>query len=889
MQSFYNIGLVILLLCWLSGLHGQEIRGTVLNSSDERIEFANIIWLEESTQEVMQYTITDKSGSYRLKVDKWQGLLIVSSLGFQSDTIRISAPQAGNLLQIDFKLAESTFNLQSIEVSDTRIPYKTHGDTTTYQSDFFTDGTEEVIEDLVKKLPGASVGDDGTIFYKGKQVDKVLLEDDALFGSKYTVATRSLRADVVDEIQFIDHYVENNLLKEVSQTDQLAMNITIKEDRKKLLFGDVHLGGGIPDRYDGRLNAFSLYKKHKAILVGGVENTASSTLDMYTLFGEGISFDDPYEYSRPARYFVHLPAFIPFELERPEVKNGSIAQGAANVVLHPGKKLRIKSYGLGFTDQWKLNSSSFFRDLNLGNRYEYEDHSLYNEFNHGLELNTEALWQLSKRSNMKYNFNISQNQLAGMANLRVSRPEQDTIIQDLDNDSRVHAHRLNWVSKLNENQVLVVDGAYYTNRKQQDFRFAFRPDTLGELKRVEQTNRHEIEDVDLLANLLGKKDKMKYAFSLKYRGQTDVLHVQTDSREGLDETLPLKEQWENKYDQQMLAVMGSISTQLGIAHLFSKVEIGYRQAMLEHSTNLISRYDDIYPNLRAGLDLSLSKRSAILISGAINTRFPEMQQVAADPMLTSYRSLTKGVIRIDPYHSYSAMLAFNHSNNAKLMEFSVNSVFIGNARAYTDQYFYEGIFAIRESRVVNGGYHWNLNASLDKYFPELSANIGFKYNGSTGLSYLLSSDASPNQVHLHTDGVELSYTTVFDGPLNVGIIANSSWSRYRRTGSGAPLQSKSNRLGLEYFLTVKPIKQLFLKVDTRQVFTRNQGKAAKNIYLGKLRSEYQVSTAFRIGCTIHNLWNTRRFNLETLGGESYSFQEWQLNPRMILAHIGLRF
>ncbi|MCB0629299.1 MAG: carboxypeptidase-like regulatory domain-containing protein [Lewinella sp.] len=880
-----KISLSFFLLLGFSRLAAQEISGTVRNSDGQGIEFANIVLLTVDGEEIIQYTLTDQTGHYVLKVNNRHGILVASSLGYQADTIRIEPEKQ----QIDFQLKETIFKLQSVEVSDTRIPYKVEGDTVTYQSEFFTDGTEQVIEDLVKKLPGASVGDDGTIFYKGKQVDKVLLENDELFGSKYTVGTRSLRADVVDEIQFIDHYMENALLKDVSQSDQLAMNITIKEERKKLLFGNADLGGGIPGRYEGDLNTYSLYKKHKGVLIGNAENTSNSALDMYSLFGDGISFEDPYEYSRPARYYVHLPGYMPFELKRSEVKNGRVHQGAANVVLHPNDRLKIKSYGLGFNDQWELHSGSFFRDLNLGNLYEYADRSLYREHMHGFEVNSEALWQVSDHSNIKYTFNTSRDQLTGTARTIVSKPEQEVIPQELTNRSRRYAHRLNWVGQLDGKQVLVVDGAYFTDTRSQDFNFAYQPDTIYGLQHLAQINQHRVRDVDLQAKLLGKEGSLKYSLGLKYRLQTDGLMIGTTPAEWLKDRLSFAEELQDKYRQYFWAMTGSISGQIGIARLFSKIEIGYRRALLERTTRLIHTNRSLYPNFRVGLDLTLSKKSSVLISGAVISQFPEIPQLVSGPMWSSYRSIINGTDRIDPFYSYSAMMAFRHSNNARLLEVSINSLLVGNARAYADQYFYEDVFAIRAKQLVDGGYHWDTNIELDKYFPVLSANVGLNLSSMKSLSYLLSSDATPNRVQLNTRSVELSYTTVFHGPLNVGITGSSTTSGYERISGASSLRSRNHRLGLAYFLTFKPVKHLFLKLDTRQIFTRNQGRQAGTLYLGGMRSEYQISSVVRVGCTVHNLWNTRRFNLEQLGGESYGFQEWQLNPRMILLNVGCRF
>ncbi|WP_170110460.1 carboxypeptidase-like regulatory domain-containing protein [Flavilitoribacter nigricans] len=879
----------VLMLCFPGVVNGQEISGSVRDQNGEPIEFASVVWWNESGEQVLTFTTTDQSGQYRLMLEVPKGLLVASSLGFQPDTVLVEFDPAGTDRQIDFELQPTTFELNTVDISDSRIPYKTTGDTVTYQSEFFSDGTEQVIEDLVRKLPGVSVSDDGTIYYKGKMVDKVLLEDDELFGQKYTIGTRSLSADVIDEIEFIDHYVENQLLKEVQQSDQLAMNITIKEDRKKLLFGDGMAGAGVPEKYESRVNLFSLYKKHKGVLVGDAGNTSGSLLDLSSLFKEGFSLDAPYEYYRPADYLVHLPNYRPFELRKEEIKNGNIYQGATNLILNPGDKLKIRTYGLGFKDRWNLDQYSYNRDLNLGNQYEYEDRSFYSEKNEGLEWNVEALAQLAERSNMKYNFRVGINEIAAQAGTTVLLPEQDTIQQFLQNQAYTHLHRLNWVSKLKNKQVLVFDGAYVNNRKTQDFYFRQAPGGQAPQNDIDQKYEHIVKDADLLASLLGKSGPLKYALNLKYRLQTDRVEASPSANSLLSQDLEFREHLQNDYRQHLLALIGSFSTQLGKARIFSRLELGYRKASLEKPDEEIQLNTGFYPGLRSGLHYQLSKKTAILLNGSVASEMPEMEHLITGPIWASYRSILLGTDRITQFLSYSGVLAINHSNNAKLLEWSANILYTNNSRAFQDRYFYDGLFGIRQKQLINGGHVWSFNGDLDKYLPALSASIGLQLYGGINQTFVIDPEGLPKAVVLTNRAVTLSYTTVFDGPLDFGLSGEQSWSVYQQIRSGSSAVKPNKRTNLNYFLVYKPGSNFLLRLSTRQVFTQNQGQPAGIFYLGGLRSEYRFGSGFRLGFNVYNLWNTRGYNLQNFNGESYSFQQWRLNPRMLILSLGFRF
>lgn len=277
-----------------------------------------------------------------------------------------------------------------------------------------------------------------------------------------------------------------------------------------------------------------------------------------------------------------------------------------------------------------------------------------------------------------------------------------------------------------------------------------------------------------------------------------------------------------------------------------------------------------------------------MVSGSVKAGAPDLDNLITGPIWTSYRSILLGSDQIDLFLNCSGMIALNHSNNAKLLEGSASIMYTNNSRAYLDRYFYDGIFGIREKQALDGGHHWSLNGSLDKYLPGLFANVGLNMYGSVNRSLVISSEVLPNEVLLRNAAIELSYTTVFDGPLNLGISGEQNWSGYRQLESSGG-KSQNTRTGLSYFFTFKPDPKLFVKLTTRQIFTHNQGQQAKTLYLGRLRTEYQFGSGFRASFNVYNLWNTRSYNLENFNGESYNFQQWRLNPRMFILGLGFRF
>src|SRR5690606_27441794 len=99
-------------------------------------------------------------------------------------------------------------------------------DTVVFNINSYKDGTERKIEDVLRKLPGIEINElSGIIKYKGKSIETVMLEGDDLFGSNYTLGTKNINADMVTEVEAIENYSENALLKGIEHSEKVALNL----------------------------------------------------------------------------------------------------------------------------------------------------------------------------------------------------------------------------------------------------------------------------------------------------------------------------------------------------------------------------------------------------------------------------------------------------------------------------------------------------------------------------------------------------------------------------------------------------------------------------------------------------------------------------------------
>ncbi|MCH7525124.1 MAG: carboxypeptidase-like regulatory domain-containing protein, partial [Bacteroidetes bacterium] len=264
-----------MILIFLLGInsYAQQITvsGKVTDSLQNSLAYANILAIPENDIVDISFAITEESGSYKLKLQQNQSYKItVSYLGFTPQTISVTTTNQD--LVKNFALLENPNQLETIELNYTP-PVSVKKDTITYRLDAFTTGEERKLRDVLKKLPGVEVDRAGNVTVQGKRITKVLVENKTFFTGDSKLAVNNIPADAVDKIVILDNYNEVAMLKGLQDSEDMAMNIILKEDKKKFTFGDIEVGAGIKERYLLHPNLFYYSPKTTVNFIGDINNT----------------------------------------------------------------------------------------------------------------------------------------------------------------------------------------------------------------------------------------------------------------------------------------------------------------------------------------------------------------------------------------------------------------------------------------------------------------------------------------------------------------------------------------------------------------------------------------------------------------------------------------
>lgn len=231
------------------GQNNGEIKGIVVDATGLPLEKATVSVVSAQDSIVLAYSLTNTKGQFdlvRLPVGK-DLILFISHIS--------SAPyeQPFNLkpnekLNLD-SMVMGTLSLDEVVV-DYRPPIRLNGDTLEYKADYFKTRPNASVEELLQLLPGLQVNVDGTIYYQGRQVSGIRVNNKDFFAHDLTIATKNLDASLVDVVQVIKDRGDSKL--EVMDENELpiVLNLKTKKEFVKANFGKFFGSGGTRDRYE---------------------------------------------------------------------------------------------------------------------------------------------------------------------------------------------------------------------------------------------------------------------------------------------------------------------------------------------------------------------------------------------------------------------------------------------------------------------------------------------------------------------------------------------------------------------------------------------------------------------------------------------------------------
>ncbi|QHI36460.1 hypothetical protein IMCC3317_18230 [Kordia antarctica] len=271
-----------------------KLEGVVKDSLNKPLELANVIAINKETGTLESYSITDALGKYKLALSKNSTYKMqVSYIGLKNLEQTLSTKEVD--IAKDFVMKEGN-TLDAVKLTY-EMPVTVRGDTLIYNADSFKNGTERKLEDVLEKLPGVEINEDGQIEVEGKVVTKLMVNGKDFFDGDTKLATKNIPSKAVDKIEVLRNYSEVSQLRSVSNNqDNVAINIKLKEGKENFWFGNITAGSGAsPDNelYLFQPKLFYYSPKYSINFIGDLNNIGELALSRRDIRNFGGGFRAP--------------------------------------------------------------------------------------------------------------------------------------------------------------------------------------------------------------------------------------------------------------------------------------------------------------------------------------------------------------------------------------------------------------------------------------------------------------------------------------------------------------------------------------------------------------------------------------------------------------------
>lgn len=866
----------------------RQLNGILTDTTGRVIANANVI-LKNEKEFLLSFVYSDSKGFYKITIPDTVSLsnlfLEVTSLGYKVSR----QPIVSNKNVYNFILEAQAIDLKEVLIKR-RPTIITTGDTLSYDVASFSRPEDRSIGDVIKRLPGIAVAENGQISYNGKPIANLFIHGDDLMDGRYGLATKAINKNMIKSIDVMQNFQPIKVLKNKVYTEDVAMNLVLKDENSMKFAGQAMIGIGFPEQYDAAFNAMLFNKKIKILNSLKANNSGIDFRNDFAQLGTPVLSNDAGN-SKPSN-LLNLGTVGNPDLPKMNYYLNNSQLLNTNNLLNLNNGLQIKSNAQIFFDQNNLNYANSVSNYLNGDTIKYSEVQNINNnpyavittftitankntyfFNNKLSLNFEG-----NKANSYLNFNdqdFTQNlkerkinffsDLSYIPTLGASKNVMDlrwyvsyfNNPQQLKIDSGLNASILNQgISYLGSNQQLAIptflNNVSITYRLlnnhliQQNYQVGLineRQEFNSKLNVLQLTNNFANYTGDVGNSLIWQRDRLfanaeytinktKFKASLTIPFMVQSIHY-AQSDYNLDERNtrlfinPKASLTVNLNDEDYL------SFNYRFTNNFGGIQNIYRGAVLSNYRTLLANNTDLQETLISNLSSSYHfKRSIIMLFATAKLDY---RKVTANTILSSV--LTDNIQR-------SVLRYFENDQSALTFNADISKY----------------VFAINTTATLSSTLGLsNLNQFInDKLYPfsnqvfTFRAKIESKFFGKLTLSY---------------DGLGLW---------------NSSKQKPRE-GINLDLSNKSKRFDQSLNLGYSPANNLFINVIGKQIYGKQANINSINYTFVDISTRYKIiKWRTDIEFNISNLANIKNYEVFSLSANQFFVSNYEIRGRMAI-------
>ncbi len=760
-----------------------QVKGTVKDSI-QTLSYANVFAVPKDKEVNIAYAITDEQGRYKLKIQKGKNYEVTASyLGYMPNKVNF---QFAKDTIYNFTLKEDKNQLNEVNITYT-IPVTVKQDTITYNTDSFVTGNERKLKDILKKLPGIEVDRKGNVLANGKKVTTLLVEDKPFFGGNTKLGVNNIPADAIDKVQVLENYNSVAMLKGLQDDDKVALNIKLKEDKKKFVFGDIELGAGITNKYVVHPKLFYYSPKTSVNFIGDITNTGkkSFTIRDYMEFEGGMSqmFKDASSYFK-----LYRSDFAKY-LTNQDFKADKTLFGAFNIRQSVTKATDLSLYVI--SAKAETDTQTF-----TNNQYLYGMPFTEQRNNAKTNKNVYAIGKLTldydpnSKTDYAFNssFNTSKNKSIG--NIGTISPNKDINIEHIANlEAFTFSQNVSLNNDLSDTHTLTLNANYTYKKDKPTLSWNTNQELLENLVPITAQDFYRIrQDKNIVSqnvNALLKNYWVLHRFHHIYTS----FGVNKSSNHFINEDYQLLDngninnfntaQFGNDFKYHFLDVYLGLEYKFKVGKVFFKPAIYYHNYLWNtQQQNTVKKYfskNVFLPQFTAKITFRSSEK--LNFKYKLNANFPSVKSLTNRYILSNFNRVFRGNRHLSNSLYHSLSLSYYKFNLYRGHNFSIHTFYNKKTQTLKNVTALDGINQFStQIMFYEPEINWSTNIIFSKTIHKIKTKIktGYRYND---YYQLVNNNQSQNKSS--TFYVEPSIKTLFKKFPNIEIGYKKDFTTYQ--------------------------------------------------------------------------------------------------------------
>lgn len=304
----YLLTLMMVFMAVQMGVHAQEPNSKLTISghltdreTDEPMELVTIQLFLASDSTFMGGTVSNEKGNFSIQApSNGTYRLKISLVGYQKMEREVTLRNDRNQDLGELRMSPDVVALKEAVVTGRAAQVVVRKDTLVYNPEAFRTPEGSAIEELIKRMPGAEVDEDGNITINGKQVQKILLDGKEFMLGDIETALKNLPISIIQNVKFYDQQSDQSRITGIEDGNkETVLDFTIKKGMNRGYMTNLDLGGGTHHRYASRGMGSSFTDKTRLVLMGNANNKEENAgwwnrrgLNANKMLGTNFNYDD---------------------------------------------------------------------------------------------------------------------------------------------------------------------------------------------------------------------------------------------------------------------------------------------------------------------------------------------------------------------------------------------------------------------------------------------------------------------------------------------------------------------------------------------------------------------------------------------------------------------